>query len=261
MPYLIDLDGTIYCGRQPLPHAGDFIRLLNRRQIPYRFLTNAPENHPEDIERRLVDMGVPAQPGTVVTAAMLAVDCLVEMALREPVRRVRVLGDEYLKHLVQDRGFLLDEDRPDCVLVSFARSITVGEIQDASCQIREGARFIATNPDDQIPSERGLVPHTGFIVETIAACSGVRPVMAGKPSPALKGRYLTIFGCRPEQIVVVGDRLDTDMAFARACGFGAYLMLTGAVSRQEAARHPEAYDRLFDGLDQMIRLEEPSGEP
>ena len=58
MHYLIDLDGTIYCGRNPLPHAADFIGFLNQRQIPYRFLTNAPENYPEDIERRLVEMGV-----------------------------------------------------------------------------------------------------------------------------------------------------------------------------------------------------------
>lgn len=256
MPYLIDLDGTIYCGRNPLPHAADFIGFLNQRQIPYRFLTNAPENHPEDIERRLVEMGVPARPGAVVTAAMLAVDCLREMAAREPVRRVRVLGDDYLKERVARDGFILDGERPDCVLVSFAPSITAGEIQEAACQIREGARFIATNPDDQIPSERGLVPHTGFIVSAIAACSGVKPVMAGKPSDALRERYLALFGCRPEQICVVGDRLDTDMAFARACGFRAYLMLTGAVSRQEAMGRPEAYDRLFMGLDEIIRLEE-----
>lgn len=256
MPYLIDLDGTVYCGRNPLPHAADFIGLLNRRQVPYRFVTNAPENHPADIERRLEAMGIPAQPGTVVTAAMLAVDCLQDMAGREPIRRVSVLGDEYLKGLVAQKGFILDKERSDCVLVSFARSITAGEIQDASCQIREGARFIATNPDDQIPSERGLVPHTGFIVETIAACSGVEPVMAGKPSAAMKKVYPALFGCRPEQIRVVGDRLDTDMAFARACGFRAYLMLTGAVSHREAMERPQAYDRVFENMAELIALEE-----
>lgn len=256
MPYLIDLDGTIYCGRQPLPYAAEWIGLLNRKRTPYRFLTNAPENHPEDIERRLVEMGIPARPGTVVTAAMLAADCLREMAAREPIRRVRVLGDDYLKSRIARDGFILDDKRPDCVVVSFAPSITAGEIQEASCQIREGARFIATNPDDQIPSERGLVPHTGFIVSAIAACSGVKPVMAGKPSDALRTRYPALFGCPPEQICVVGDRLDTDMAFARACGFRGYLVLTGAVSQQEALEQHEAYDRLFMGLDEIIRLEE-----
>lgn len=256
MPYLIDLDGTIYCGKNPLPQSAGFVRWMNEKKIPYRFVTNAPENHPEDIEARLRTMGIPVQKGSVITCAMMAADCLATEAKKRQIRRVRVLGDQYLKDLVMEKGFILDENAPDCVIISMDKRITVGEIQDACCQIREGALFIATNPDDQIPSERGLIPHTGMMVRYIADCTGIEPVMAGKPSAATKDDFPALFGCRHEDIAVIGDRLDTDMSYGTACGYKRYLVLTGFADQALADSHPDEWDEVFADLDALMDWEE-----
>ena len=229
---------------------------MNEKKIPYRFVTNAPENHPEDIEARLMAMGIPVQEGSVITCAMMAADCLTTQAKQKPIRKVRVLGDNYLKNLVAEKGFILDKNDPDCVIVSMDRETTVGEIQEACCQIREGALFIATNPDDQIPSERGMVPHTGMIVKSIADCTGVEPIMAGKPSAATKDDFPLLFGCRHEDIAVIGDRLDTDMAYGSACGYRRYLVLTGYADRVMADAHPDEWDEVFEDLDALMDWEE-----
>ena len=253
MPYLFDLDGTFYCGKLPLPGGDQLITLLNEKEIPYRFLTNAPENHPEDIEARLRAMGVPLRPGTVVTCAMMAVDLLEELRKTRQLSKINVLGDGDLRRRVRERGFALDEKDPDCVLLSFAREITVGQVQDAAVQIHRGALFVATNPDPDIPNDRGLMPHTGWLIDGITHVTGKQPLMAGKPSPASRDTYTALFRCPPEAITVLGNRLDTDMAYARACGFRSVLILTGATSKEEAEKHRGEYDEVVEDMEAFIR--------
>ena len=255
MPYLIDLDGTIYCGKNPLPQSAGFVRWMNEKNIPYRFVTNAPENHPEDIEARLLAMGIPAKEGSVITCAMMAADCLEDQARVKKIHRVHVLGDDYLKALVEKKGFISDENEPDCVLVSMAREVTVGDIQKACWQIREGAVFIATNPDDKIPSEHGMLPHTGMIIKMITECTNVEPIMAGKPSAATKNYFPALFGCSHDDIAVIGDRVDTDMDYGKACGYRRYLVLTGYTDRKMAEASADSWDLVFENLDELKKWE------
>lgn len=255
MPYLIDLDGTIYCGKEPLAASAGFVRWMNEKKIAYRFVTNAPENHPEVIETRLKAMGIPVKENSVITCAMMAADCLEKEAKKRSIRSVRVLGDTYLKKLVTEKGFILSETQPDCVLVSMDREMKIGEIQEVCYQIREGAVFIATNPDYEIPSERGLVPHTGFIVKAIENCTNIEPIMAGKPSAATKESFMKLFECEADKIAVIGDRLDTDMAYGTACGFKRYLVLTGFADRKMAEEHPDEWDEVFEDLNELMEFE------
>jgi 4-nitrophenyl phosphatase len=251
LPYLIDLDGTLYCGHQPLPGGTALLELLHRRGLPYRFVTNAPENHPEEVETCLRAMGLDILPGSVLTAATLAVRLLAALGREQRITRVRVLGDQYLRRLVAGEGFVLDDQAPDCVLVSFCSDITTGQIQDACCQIREGALFLATNPDPRIPGARGEVPHTGMLTEAITRCTGKKPLVAGKPSDRLRPFFTELFRCKPASIYVVGDRLDTDMALAQNCGFTGLLMLTGSTSPEKAAAASHSYHHAIRNLKEL----------
>ena len=94
--YLIDLDGTIYCGREPLPCAAEFIEYLGRTGQPYRFLTNAPEKSPREIERKLRRLGIPTPKGAVITSSILAVDYIKELAENEQPRTA-VFGAPFLQ--------------------------------------------------------------------------------------------------------------------------------------------------------------------
>ncbi len=257
MAYIIDLDGTVYCGKTPIPHAPLFFEYIQKNKIPYKIVTNAPENHPDMIVSRLAGMGINIAEEDVITCAMMAVDCLCSEAERakkngREIRRVHVLGDDFIKGLCEKNGFMLDSEHPDCVLLSFDRSITYGQIQDAVWQIRDGALYIASNPDPEIPNEHGLLPHTGAIMEIISRHSGKEPIVGGKPSNATKDTFVRIFGCPPEEITCIGDRLDTDVAFAQACGFRSALVLTGSTTPEYAAANPNCADEIYFDFKDML---------
>ena len=250
--YLIDLDGTIYCGREPLPCAAAFIEYLSRTRQPYRFLTNAPEKSPRESERKLRGRGVPAPKGAVITSSILAGDYIKELSPKNDHPRTAVFGTAFLRRYAALRGLSLTEENPEFLLMSFSEKLTMGDVQRACGLIRQGARFLATNPDDLIPSEEGPLPHLGGILQAITAATGVQPLIAGKPSAHLRQYFTHLFQCRAEEIRVIGDRLDTDMGFARNCGFQAWLLLTGSTTPEEAARNPADFDRCFCGMQEIM---------
>ena len=223
--YLIDLDGTIYCGREPLPCAAEFIEYLGRTGQPYRFLTNAPEKSPREIERKLRRLGIPTPKGAVITSSILAVDYIKELAENEQPRTA-VFGAPFLQRYAALRGLCLTEENPEFVLVSFS--------------------------DDLIPSEEGPLPHLGGILQAITAATGIQPLIAGKPSAHLRQYFTRLFQCQAEEIRVIGDRLDTDMGFARNCGFQAWLLLTGSTTPEDAACNPGDFDRCFCGMREIM---------
>lgn len=258
--YIIDLDGTIYRGNAALPDAAPFIRELNEKDAKYLFFTNCPEKSPQMTERRLRSMSIPAFEGSVLNSGILAVDYIAQKAKSSSHVRVNILGSGYMKSYAQSLGLTVAEDNPDYVLIAFSGKITIDDIQKACFQISRGASFIATNPDDAIPAEEGLKFHTGAILDIIEKTVGRQPLVVGKPSDHMKEYFLSRFKCRAEEICVVGDRLDTDMKFARNCGFKAYLMLTGMTNEEYASAHNECFDKCFKSLSELSRYKEAEGE-
>lgn len=249
--YIIDLDGTIYRGSNPLPYAADFISRLNDEGIKYVFFTNSPEQNPQAIENLLHSLSIPAQRKRVITSGTLAIEYLVKKTSPKKPVRVNILGSRYLKTQATLCGLMVTQDQPDYVLASFSNDIVMREITKACQQIRMGAKFIATNPDDVIPSDEGLVPHTGAIIYAITCATGVTPFIIGKPSVYLMEYFTAFFGCSADDICVVGDRLDTDMLFAKNCGFQAYLVLTGITSSDHAFACHNDFDRCFENLKEL----------
>ena len=248
--FILDLDGTVYRGNTALPHAAEFISRLNAEGSRYVFFTNSPENSPATIERTLRSLSIPAVKGSVITSGMLAVDYLRKEAAGGFLR-VNILGSQYVKKLASSNGLAVTTEEPDYVLASFSDDITMGDIKTACRQIDEGAAFIATNPDDVIPYEEGFVPHTGAIIHAITSATGQKPFIIGKPSAYLAEYFTSLFGCAAADISVIGDRLDTDMKFARNCGFRACLVLTGITTSHYADSCRKDYDYCFADLREL----------
>jgi HAD superfamily hydrolase (TIGR01450 family) len=246
--YIIDLDGTIYCGNKPLPHAAAFISRLNAEGSKYVFFTNSPEKSPKTVERMLLSFSIPVSSGSVITSGTLAIDYLVQKAVTKYSLRVNILGSRYLKTQASSKGLIVTKEKPDYVLVSFSDNITTREVKDACLHINTGSKFIATNPDDVIPHNKGLSPHTGTIIYAVANATGVSPFIIGKPSENLAEYFTTLFECTADNICVIGDRLDTDMKFARNCGFHSFLVLTGVTSPHYANACKKDFDRCFNNL-------------
>lgn len=222
--YLFDLDGTIYRGRQALPHAGSTVAELLRRGAAVRFFTNNSAARPVQVSAMLNHMGVPCQPDWVFGTAQLAAS----VCLSQCHRQVFVIGEEALSQSLVEAGVPVGEGGADAVVVGICRSVTYDLIDRAASAVRGGAAFLATNRDATYPLEGGrLQPGAGAIVAAIEVASGVSPVVLGKPMPELALAAMASAGVSPAQTLVIGDRLDTDIACGVAAGCDTFLVLTG----------------------------------
>ncbi|MFM8998960.1 MAG: HAD-IIA family hydrolase [Actinomycetota bacterium] len=228
---LLDLDGVLFRGDRPIPGAGaavERIRALGRRPA---FVTNNASRTPSQVVEQLASVGVVARAEEVETSARTAATILAARG----VRRVLAIGQDGVLAALADAGIPvvgLAED-PEVVLVGLDRGITYAKLRDAALAVQRGAPLIATNGDRTFPAEDGLWPGAGALLAAVVATTGASPEVLGKPSPAIFRAALDrAGGGRP---IVVGDRLDTDIAGAVALGWDSLLVLTGVEARDAIA--------------------------
>lgn len=284
---LVDLDGVTYLGDRPIEGAAAALTAAGAAGLKVVFVTNNASRPPAAVAEQLVAMGVPAQPSEVMTSAIAAAG---ELARRFPAGTpILVVGGVGVREALVGAGLrpvTSAAENPAAVLQGFAPEVGWTSLAEASVALRAGATWIATNADLTLPSPRGPLPGNGSLVAALTAATGLHPEVTGKPERALFDAALALGGgSRP---LVVGDRLDTDIAGARAAGLPALLALSGVSSaadliaagpasrpdyigrdlRALALRHPAAAahdDAATAGasrvsiVDGAVRLEEAAG--
>ena len=258
--YLFDLDGTIYLGDTLLPGAQRMLAALRDLGRPLVFLSNNPTKDPEMYAEKLSRLGIPTDPRQVVNPLVTLAAWLRREA---PGSRVFVLGSEPLKRAVLGAGCTLSEDPAliDVVVASYDTSFDYRKLQiafDALWQHRR-ARLVTPNPDAYCPFPGGRgEPDAAAIVAAIEASTGVRcEVNLGKPAPAMLHTAAEVLGLRPQDCLMVGDRLYTDIAMAVDAGMDSALVLTGESTRASVADLP-AERRPTYVLDRIDALTDPS---
>lgn len=227
---LLDLDGTVYRGHAPTAGAADALADSSARAL---FVTNNASNSPADVACRLREIGFPASSEDVVTSAQSAAALLAEQL--EPGAKVLVVGTTALVAEIASVGLTpvrTFRESPAAVVQGHSPETDWTQLCEAALAIRAGAVWIATNLDATLPSERGLVPGNGSMVAAVATATERAPQVAGKPTSGILHRALS--RGRFESPLVVGDRLDTDIAGAIAAGLPSLLVLTGASSASDA---------------------------
>ena len=233
---LFDLDGTLYRGAEPIPGAVEAVLALEGRGVLVRYVTNNATLARAAFADRLRGMGFPARPEEVAssatgTAAHLKAEGLRSAFVVGMPGLVATLRDEAGVEVVNagaDGVVGPDPRRADTVVVGLCRTLGYDLLWGAMETIAAGARFVATNPDATFPLEGGrLSPGAGSLVAAVRTCSGVEPFVVGKPKPFLVETILREANLRPDEALVVGDRLDTDIEAGRAAGCPTYLVLTG----------------------------------
>jgi 4-nitrophenyl phosphatase len=221
VPIACDLDGVVRLGPDPIPGAAEAVRRLRAAGERVVFVTNNAATRISVQEERLEAMGIPAV-GDVIGAAQAGA------SLVNADQRVLVVGEDGLTEAVRARGAsVVSSGSVDAVVVGLDRSFDYESLTRSSGAIRAGARFIATNGDQTFPTPNGLVPGAGSIVAAIAAASGVAPEIAGKPHEPIADLVRAALGSTG---LVVGDRDDTDGAFARTLGYDFALVLSGVTA-------------------------------
>ncbi|MEU5696150.1 HAD-IIA family hydrolase [Actinosynnema sp. NPDC020468] len=236
---LLDLDGTVYRGREAVPGAVEAVAKARSAGLGIRFVTNNASRAPQEVADHLAELGFGATLEEVSTSAQAAARMLV--GLVEDGAPVLVLGTSALADEVRSRGFEPVREAGDARAVVQGLSQDLGwrELAEACVAIRDGARWIACNVDATLPTERGLLPGNGSLVAALRTATGAEPLVAGKPAtPLLEQAAKSLGAQRP---LVVGDRLDTDIAGAVNAGMDSLLVLTGVSTEAEAAALPQRW--------------------
>ena len=229
---LLDLDGTVYRGAEGIPGAKEALADCTARQF---FVTNNASRGPRDVADHLTELGMNATADSVVTSAQAAAR-LVATHVRAGAK-VLVVGAEALAAEVRNVGlepvWSFDEG-PDAVVQGLSRDLCWAQLAEGALAIRAGAVWVASNVDTTLPSERGLLPGNGSLVAALKAATGRIPIIAGKPA-----RPIMDDACRlsaAQNPLVVGDRLDTDIAGANGAGLDSLLVLTGVSGALDVIR-------------------------
>jgi 4-nitrophenyl phosphatase len=252
--WIFDMDGVLYRGVETLPGVQSLFEELDYRGIPYMLATNNSMATPAMYVDRLAGMGITAAERSILTSAMATGQYLRDHFGSEA--RLHVLGMPALtEQLGMHDGFVFvdpDEEKPDAVIVGLDREVTYDKLRKAHRGIQDGARFIATNADVTLPTEQGLIPGCGALIAALAASTGRRPVVIGKPEIHLLNAAVTAMGVPADQCVMVGDRLDTDIAAGHASAMLTLMVLTGVSRREEIASVAIKPDLVFTDLPAVL---------
>lgn len=238
--YIFDLDGTVYLGERLIPGAADAIAELRARGAGVLFLTNKPLYSRADYARKLTGLGIPAGPDDVVNSSAVMADFLRREA---PGARVYCIGEPSLLQELADAGMQLVADprlagaEVDFVVAAFDRTFDYDKLDCALQAIKKGARFVATNADRTCPVDGGEIPDCAGIIAAIEAVSGQAvEVVVGKPHPLTVQAALNKLGLPAERCLMVGDRLETDIAMGNKAGMKTALVLTGVSTRADVEK-------------------------
>lgn len=248
--YFIDLDGTIYKGRQQYPSGKRFIERLKNAGIDYRFVTNNSTKTASEVAKNLTENhAIPTEPEQVYTSAMATADYLKGQA---NIATVLVIGESGLKSALATAGFNLVEKAPaDAVVVALDRQVDYEKLMQATFAIQAGAIFIATNVDTNLPNELGMTPGAGAFVSFIETAVQKQPVIIGKPSTTIINLALARVGKTADEVIMVGDNYNTDIKAGLNAGMDTLLVYTGVTKPSEMAKlsSDEQATYMLDSLD------------
>ncbi|HEY3435988.1 MAG TPA: HAD-IIA family hydrolase [Solirubrobacterales bacterium] len=265
---LIDLDGVVWIGREPVPGSPEALRALLDAGKRLVFVTNNPGKHPAAYAERLAEMGAAVNEAQIVTAGMVVARLAGEAAAAgEAGGSAFVIGAPALKEMVAATGARVldgtDGREADAVVVSGHRGFDYGELLTAKRALDRGAALFATSHDPTMPFPGGEVPGTGAVLAAVETASGKRATIAGKPERHLFEMAREALACSfsldanekeqaNQRVAMVGDRLTSDIEGGRRAGLETILVLSGTTTRAEAEAARPAPDFVVENLSGLL---------
>ena len=257
--WVFDLDGVIWRGNSAIEGAALAVAALQTRGCRAMFASNNSTRTPQFFADKLRALNIQAAPADIVTSTTVTVAYL--RARFPNGGRVFIVGEDGLRAQLESAGFEVTqqtdaaEENVIAVVAGLAREFRYADLARAQSYILGGALFVATNRDATFPVEDGVLPGAGAVVAAIETASGQSPATMGKPEPTMLKQIIEESGLRPEQIAMVGDRLDTDIACAHRAGVGAVWVATGVADWPHArsAQGEEKPDMLFNDLTELVK--------
>jgi len=252
---LLDGDGVLWKSDQPIAGISPFFNFLANQEIKWALLTNNSTRTTQDYVDKLGNFGVLVGINSIFTSSSITSSYLLSRFGQGA--HLYVIGMDALFTTLKQAGFQIThgEEIPEnevvAVVAGMDRQINFQKIKVALRLILGGAPFIATNPDGSFPTPEGLDPGTGMIIGALQFASGVEPYVAGKPNPVIYQTALDALGCRPGDVLMVGDRLETDILGASSLGIPTAVLLSGVTSREVINQSPIKPDHIFEDIAEL----------
>lgn len=252
--YLLDMDGTIYLGSQLIEGAKEFLEKIKSSGKKYIFLTNNSSKNKNSYVEKLLKMGIDAVPEEVFSSGEATIFWLKKQKKKA---KIFLLGTKALEDSFIEAGFELVKERGkeiDYVVLGFDTTLTYEKLWIACDYIIDGVEYIATHPDFVCPLEGGrCMPDTGSMMALIKAATGKEPLVIGKPNHYIIDAILEKYNLKKEELVMVGDRLYTDIRTGLDNGVTSVLVMSGETTEEMLKDTPFKPDYIFNSVKDMIK--------
>ncbi len=248
---ILDLDGVLWRDQEPIGDLPEIFAAIQSGGWRFAFATNNSMFTPQHYQAKLAEFGVQLENPLIVTSAMA-----VAFSLKHEYPdggSVHVVGEEGLRSALLEAGFKHQDRNVIAVVAGLDRGLTYEKIRVAASLIRQGAAFYGTNPDKTYPTPAGLAPGAGTVLAALEAASGVAPIVVGKPSPILFETARARLNTLPQETLVIGDRLDTDILGGQRAGMRTALVLSGVSNRKELEHWYPKPDLVADTLADLVK--------
>ena len=247
----MDMDGVLVREEHLVPGADAFVSELRDSGIGFMVLTNNSIYTPRDLRARLKRTGLDIPEESIWTSALATARFLDE---QRPGGSAYVVGESGLTTALHNVGYVLTDRDPDYVVLGETRTYSFEAITRAIRLVENGARFIATNPDEKGPSQEGSLPATGAIAALIERVTGRDPYYVGKPNPLMMRSALRAIGAHSESTLMIGDRMDTDVRSGLEAGLKTILVLSGISDRDTADLFPYRPTKVMNSVADLVGI-------
>ncbi len=252
---ILDMDGVIWKSDAPIGDLPEIFARIRARGLKFIFATNNGTRTPDQYMERLASLGVQVEAWQIVTSALGVANMLTKKFPRGS--KIFVIGEDGVREALRAEGFevLSVEDAPQAQAFVFGidRSVSFQKMAEATLLIRRGIPFYATNPDKTFPTPRGEIPGAGAWISTLVTATEVEPIYAGKPFPFMMELSIERLGTKKEDTLVVGDRLETDIAAGQAVGCPTAVVLSGVSTREQAEAWRPSPTIIAESLSELVR--------
>ena len=251
---ILDMDGVIWRADTPIGDLAAIFKRIHARGLKFVFATNNSTKTSEQYVERLRQFGVDVEPWQVVTSSHAAAHAMSQKF--PPGSKVFMIGEDGLRIPLDEKGFeilsLEDASQAQAVVMGMDRGISFEKMVEATLLVRNGISFYGTNTDKTFPTPRGQIPGAGAWMSVITTATNVEPIVAGKPFPFLMELSMQKLGTQPQETLVIGDRLETDIAAGQAVACPTALVLSGVSTREQAENWKPQIDIVAEDLATLI---------
>ena len=245
----LDLDGTIYMGEALIPGAKEFLDYLKDKGIFFYFLSNNSSRSKADYVKKLSALGIYTDEEGII----LSTDGVIAFLFERNIRDIYVVGTKSMKEMFIQAEFDIESPNPSFVILGFDTELTYEKLKTAALFIQNGVELIATHPDLVCPTPEGFIPDTGAMLALFEKATNKKPLkIFGKPNPEMITHILKKHNVSPENVVMIGDRIYTDMELARRVPCDFILVLSGETKKEDLAQIEEQPTLVVESVADLI---------